>query len=103
MTLATLAVGDCSRTTRGCCSSLAAAVFPSFIGETHYAALSYSLLFRRTPERRELDYLRYTGASDETAKEVQLFGLAPWLTQRYHDLAQRYFEENKQLSSGAAS
>ncbi len=77
---------------------LAAAVFPSFIGETHYAALSYSLLFRRTPERRELDYLRYTGASDETAKEVQMFGLAPWLTQRYHDLARRYFEENKQLS-----
>ena len=66
---------------------LAAAVFPSFVGETHYAALSYSLLFRRTPERRELDYLRYTGASDETAKEVQMFGLAPWLTQRYHDLA----------------
>ena len=77
---------------------LAAAVFPSFVGETHYAALSYSLLFRRTPERRELDYLRYTGASDETAKEVQLFGLAPWLTQRYRDLAQRYFEENKNLS-----
>ncbi len=77
---------------------LAAAVFPSFVGETHYAALSYSLLFRRTPERRELDYLRYTGASDETAKEVQLFGLAPWLTQRYRDLAQRYFEENKSLS-----
>ncbi len=77
---------------------LAAAVFPSFIGETHYAALSYSLLFRRTPERRELDYLRYAGASDETAKEVQMFGLAPWLTQRYHDLARRYFEENKHLS-----
>ncbi len=70
---------------------LAAAVFPSFVGETHYAALGYSLLFRRTPERRELDYLRYTGASDETAKEVQMFGLAPWLTQRYHDLADRYY------------
>jgi len=77
---------------------LAAAVFPSFVGETHFAALSYSLLFRRTPERRELDYLRYVGASDETAKEVQMFGLAPWLTQRYHDLARRYFEENKRLS-----
>lgn len=77
---------------------LAAAVLPTFVGETHYAALSYSLLFRRTPERRELDYLRYVGASDETAKEVQMFGLASWLTQRYHDLARRYFEENKRLS-----
>jgi ATP-binding cassette subfamily B protein len=77
---------------------LAAAVFPSFVGETHFAALSYSLLFRRTPERRELDYLRYVGASDETAKEVQMFGLAPWLTRRYHDLAERYYNENKRLS-----
>jgi ATP-binding cassette, subfamily B, bacterial len=77
---------------------LAAAVFPSFLGETHFAALSYSLLFRRTPERRELDYLRYIGASDETAKEVQMFGLAPWLTERYSRLARRYFEENKRLS-----
>jgi len=77
---------------------LAAAVFPSFLGETHFAALTYSLLFRRTPERRELDYLRYVGASDETAKEVQMFGLAPWLTERYAVLARRYFEENKRLS-----
>jgi ATP-binding cassette subfamily B protein len=77
---------------------LAAAVFPSFLGETHFAALSYSLLFRRTPERRELDYLRYVGASDETAKEVQMFGLAPWLTERYRRLARQYFEENKRLS-----
>ena len=77
---------------------LFAAVFPSFLGETHYAALSYSLLFKRTPERRELDYLRFVGASDETAKEVQMFGLVPWLTERYRTLAQRYTEENARLS-----
>ena len=77
---------------------LVAAVFPSFLGETHYAALSYSLLFKRTPERRELDYLRFVGASDETAKEVQMFGLVPWLTERYRTLAQRYTEENARLS-----
>src|SRR5688500_8207857 len=77
---------------------LAAAVLPSFLGETHFAALSYSLLFRRTPERRELDYLRFVGASDETAKEVQMFGLAPWLTERYRVLAQKFYEENRNLS-----
>jgi ATP-binding cassette, subfamily B, bacterial len=77
---------------------LTVAILPSFLGETHFAALSYSLLFRRTPERRELDYLRYVGASDKTAKEVQMFGLAGWLTDRYAALAQRYFEENKRLS-----
>ena len=74
------------------------AVLPSFLGETHFAALGYSLLFRRTPERRLLDYLRFVGASDETAKEVQMFGLAPWLADRYKMLADRFYAENKDLS-----
>ncbi len=77
---------------------LAVAILPSFLGETHFASLSYSLLFRWTPERRELDYLRYVGASDKTAKEVQMFGLAGWLSDRYAELAQRYYDENKRLS-----
>ncbi|HEY1586956.1 MAG TPA: ABC transporter ATP-binding protein, partial [Polyangia bacterium] len=77
---------------------LALSVMPSFIGETHFAALSYSLMFRRTPERRQLDYVRYVGASDETAKEVQLFGLAPWLIDRYRTLADRFYDENRALA-----
>ena len=77
---------------------LALAVIPSFLGETHFASLGYSLLFRWTPERRQLDYLRYVGASDKTAKEVQMFDLAPWLTERYRVLAQRFYEENRSLS-----
>ena len=77
---------------------LAIAVIPSFLGETHFASLGYSLLFRWTPERRQLDYLRYVGASDKTAKEVQMFGLAPWLTDRYRSLSQRFYEENRSLS-----
>ncbi|HEX5438436.1 MAG TPA: ABC transporter ATP-binding protein [Gemmatimonadaceae bacterium] len=77
---------------------LALAVIPSFLGETHFASLEYSLLYRWTPERRQLDYLRYLGASDATAKEVQMFGLAPWLVERYRVLADRYYEANKQLS-----
>ena len=74
------------------------AVIPSFLGETHFASLAYSLLFRWTPERRQLDYLRFVGASDKTAKEVQMFGLAPWLTDRYRTLAQKFYEENRNLS-----
>jgi ATP-binding cassette, subfamily B, bacterial len=77
---------------------LVVAIVPSFLGETHFASLSYSLLFRWTPERRELDYLRFVGASDKTAKEVQMFGLAGWLSDRYALLAQRYYDENRTLS-----
>ncbi len=74
------------------------AVIPSFLGATHYAALEYSLLFRYTPERRLLDYFRFLGASDRTAKEVQMFGLADWLIKRYDQLATRFYEDNRSLS-----
>lgn len=77
---------------------LAVAVLPSFIGETRFAALEYSLLYRWTPERRQLDYLRFLAASDRTAKEVQMFGLARWLTQRYRTLSTKFYEANKRLS-----
>jgi ATP-binding cassette subfamily B protein len=77
---------------------LALAVVPGFLGEAHYASLEYSLLFRWTPERRQLDYLRYLGASDRPAKEIQMFGLAPWLVERYRVLSDKFYEENKRLS-----
>jgi ATP-binding cassette subfamily B protein len=77
---------------------LALAVIPSFIGETHFASLEYSLLYQWTPERRMLDYIRFIGASDKTAKEVQMFGLAPWLVERYRTLATKFYELNKKLS-----
>lgn len=77
---------------------LVVAVLPSFIGETHFAAQSYSLLFRWTPQRRQLDYVRFIGASDRTAKEVQLFGLAPWLIGRYRTLSDRFYDENRALA-----
>ena len=77
---------------------LVIAVLPSFIGETHYATLGYSLLYRWTPERRMLDYLRFAGASDDTAKEVKLFGLSRWLTERYARLADQFYKANAALS-----
>jgi len=45
------------------------AVLPAFIGESYFNDKNYSLSRRQTPERRELDYIRYIGASDETAKK----------------------------------
>ncbi len=77
---------------------LAIAVLPSFFGETHFASLEYSMQFRWTPERRQLDYLRYVAASDRTAKEVQMFGLSRWLIERFRRLSWRFYNENKKLS-----
>jgi len=77
---------------------LLVAVLPSFVSETHYAALGYSLLFQWTPERRLLDYLRYAGASDEMAKEVKLFGLSDFLVGRYAKLSDEFYDANKRLA-----
>ncbi len=77
---------------------LALAVLPSFLGETRFAALAYSLLFSWTEERRQLDYLRYIGASDISAKEIKLFGLARFLVGRYAELSTEFYEANKALA-----
>jgi len=74
------------------------AVIPSFLGETHFNERSYSLTRSWTPERRELDYLRYIGASDQTAKEVKIFGLDNFLAKRFRALADKYFVANKKLA-----
>jgi ATP-binding cassette, subfamily B, bacterial len=77
---------------------LVAVVLPGVVGEAHFAALGYALMWKRTPERRKLDYVRYVGASDRTAKEVQLFGLADWLIERYRVVSERYLRETRELS-----
>ena len=59
------------------------AIIPSFLNEIKFSRSSYSLARSWTPERRELDYLRYIGASDVTAKEIKLFGLADFLSGRF--------------------
>ena len=82
---------------------LVLAVIPSFIGETRFNQLSYSLTRSWTPERRELDYLRYIGASDQTAKEVKIFNLSGFLEERFDRLSRRYYEANKALSVKRAS
>ncbi|WP_224999213.1 ABC transporter ATP-binding protein [Cesiribacter sp. SM1] len=74
------------------------AVIPAFLGESHFNERSYSLIWGWTPERRELDYLRYTGASDETAKEIKMFGLSDFLIGRFKFLSDKYYNENKKLA-----
>ena len=77
---------------------LVAAVIPSFLGETRFAMLAYSILYRMTPERRELDYLRMLGASNQSAKEVKIFGIGPYLADRSRILFDRFYAENKKLA-----
>ena len=82
---------------------LAITLIPAFLGETHFNSQSYSLMYGWTQERRELDYLRFAGASDETAKEVKIFGLSDFFGSRYKKLAGEYYRANRDLSTRRAA
>jgi ATP-binding cassette subfamily B protein len=73
-------------------------VIPAFVGETHFAFLGYAKNFRQTPTRRQLDYLRILGGSKEAAKELKLFGLKDFLTERFKGLSTRVYEEDVALA-----
>jgi ATP-binding cassette subfamily B protein len=79
------------------------AIVPAFLGESYFNDRTYALTRGQTPERRELDYIRYIGASDETAKEVKLFNLSGFLIDRFKTLSNKFYNDNKKLSIKRAS
>ncbi len=78
--------------------ALIVCVVPAFLGETHFAFLGYSLSFVQTPARREMEYLRVLGGSKESAKELKLFGIGPYLVERFTNLAMRLHGETARLA-----
>ncbi len=77
---------------------LALALVPAFLGEMHFNAQGYRLNYVRTPERRQLDYLRYLASSVETAKEVKLFGLNGFLVDRFRSFADGVYADRRALA-----
>lgn len=77
---------------------LGVALVPAFLNETYFNREGYRLAWTRTPERRQIDYLRFLGASVESAKEVKLFGLNGDIAGRYQALAGRLLADNRDLA-----
>ena len=74
------------------------AIIPAFLGESYFNNQNYALTRSQTPERRELDYLRYLGASDETAKEVKIFSLSDFIINRFKSLSDKFYTDNSKLA-----
>jgi ATP-binding cassette subfamily B protein len=74
------------------------AVIPAFVGESYFVFRGYALNLRQTPVRRKLDYLRFLGASKESAKELRLFGLSTFLSSQYSQLSGEVYEEDVRLA-----
>ena len=77
---------------------LVAGILPAFLGESHFAFLTYAKNFRQTPARRQMDYLRQVGGSKEAAKELKLFNLSEYLTNRFTAYSKQIYEENVALN-----
>jgi len=82
---------------------LVVSIIPTILNEIKFSGTSYSLARSWTQERRELDYLRYAGASDVTAKEVKLFGLSNYIAERFKVLSDKYYLQSKKLAKQRAA
>ncbi|WP_299291995.1 ABC transporter ATP-binding protein [uncultured Mucilaginibacter sp.] len=76
---------------------LLVAILPAFLGESYFNDQTYALTRSQTPQRRELDYLRYLGASDETAKEVKIFDLSAFIIERFKQLSDKFYKDNRSI------
>jgi len=74
------------------------AVLPAVLGEGRFNAQAYRLSRETTPERRELDYIRYIGASADSAKEIKLFDLGGFLVERFRRLGRQLYLANRRLA-----
>ena len=77
---------------------LVVAILPAFLGEAYFNDQTYALSRKKTPQRRELDYLRYIGASDETAKEIKIFSLSDFIIDRFKILSHKFYIDNKRIA-----
>ncbi|RYE07373.1 MAG: ABC transporter ATP-binding protein [Hyphomicrobiales bacterium] len=77
---------------------MALAILPAVWGEVRFNRLAYWLSHERSPERRQMEYLRQIGASADSAKEVKLFGLGSHLVERFRLLAEAIYVENRRLT-----
>jgi ATP-binding cassette, subfamily B, bacterial len=71
---------------------------PAFIAETKFSGDAFRLFRWRSPETRMQIYLETVLAREDHAKEVRLFGLGARFLQRYRDIFDRLYGQDRALS-----
>ena len=77
---------------------LIGAGLPSFFAEAKFSGDAFRLFRWRSPETRMQMYLETVIAREDGVKEVKLFQLGPRLLQRYRDIFQKLFVEDRRLT-----
>ncbi len=73
------------------------APIPAFISSTRYGWWGYQMMRRQSPARRMMSYLTTLMTTDTYHKEVKLFGLGSFFTDRYRGIFDEYYAENRSL------
>ena len=71
---------------------------PAFIAETRFAEQAFRLFRWRAPETREQTYLEVLVAREDYAKEVKLYQLGDLFLERYRNIFQRLYAEDRDLT-----
>lgn len=71
---------------------------PSFIAETRFAGEAFRLFRWRSPETRQQHYLETLIAREDYAMEVQLYQLGPTMLQRYQNIFNQLYGEDRDLT-----
>ncbi|WP_310429601.1 ABC transporter ATP-binding protein [Chamaesiphon sp. VAR_48_metabat_135_sub] len=77
---------------------LIVAAIPSFIAETRFSEHAFRLFRWRSPETRQQHYLETLLAREDYAKEVQLYQLGTMLLQRYRNIFNRLYKDDRNLT-----
>ncbi len=77
---------------------LIGAGLPSFFAEAKFSGDAFRLFRWRSPETRMQMYLETVIAREDSIKEVKLFQLGPRLLQRYRDIFEKLFVEDRRLT-----
>lgn len=77
---------------------LIGAGLPSFFAEAKFSGDAFKLFRWRSPETRMQMYLETVIAREDGVKEVKLFQLGPRLLQRYRDIFNKLFVEDRKLT-----
>ena len=71
---------------------------PAFLSETRFSGDAFRLFRWRSPETRMQLYLETVLAREDHAKEVKLYGLGPLLLQRYRDIFDKLYRDDRDLT-----
>lgn len=77
---------------------LVLAGLPAFAAEAKFSGEAFRLFRWRSPETRKQMYLETVLAREDYTKEVKLFGLGPLLLERYKEIFDQLFAEDRALT-----